>query len=122
MVKVEEQVAALRELPARIVELTSQISQFRTEMGAGFSAVRTEMDDRFSAVRTEMGAGFSALRTEMDDRLSAVRTEMGAGFSALRTEMRAGDEETRSQMRMLHEDLVRRIALLREGSSGTPEK
>jgi hypothetical protein len=33
----------------------------------------------------------------------------------LRTEIRAGDEETRRQMRVLHEEVISRIALLREG-------
>jgi hypothetical protein len=36
----------------------------------------------------------------------------------LREEIRAGDEETRRFMRVLHEDLVGRIATLAESRSG----
>ena len=56
----------------------------------------------------ELGAQISQLRSEMHAEFSATR-------GALREEMRDGDEETRRQMRVLHEDLVGRIALLSEG-------
>ena len=64
-----ERVTKLEELPGRIDDLTSQVSQLRTEMSAEFSAVRAEI---------------------------AVRA-------------------TGSEMRALHEDVISRIALLREG-------
>ena len=35
--------------------------------------------------------------------------------AAVRDEIRAGDEETRRQMRVLHEEVISRIALLDEG-------
>jgi predicted nucleic acid-binding Zn-ribbon protein len=53
------------------------------------------------------------------DRLEAqivqLRDEMPSEFSAVRAEMRAGDEETRRLMRVLHEDVIARIALLDNG-------
>jgi hypothetical protein len=59
------------------------------------------------------------LRTEMHDGFSAFRTEMRDGFAELRAELRAeirtGDEETRRFMRVLHEDLVSRIATIQKG-------
>ena len=48
------------------------------------------------------------LRSEMRDGFSAIRAE-------LRAEIRAGDEETRRYMRVLHEDLVSRIAAIQKG-------
>ena len=45
----------------------------------------------------------------------ALRADMSAEFAAVRDEIRAGDEETRRQMRVLHEDVIARIALLQEG-------
>ena len=45
------------------------------------------------------------------------RAEVRAEFSVVREEMRAeirADEETRSQMRVLHEEVIARIALLDE--------
>jgi hypothetical protein len=55
-----------------------------------------------------MNAGFSALR----DEIRAVDEEIRAD---LRAEIRAGDEETRRFMRVLHEDVIARIAAIRHG-------
>ena len=43
-----------------------------------------------------------------------LRDEMRLGFSAVRQEIREGDEETRRYMRVLHEDVIARIAALGE--------
>jgi hypothetical protein len=81
-------VSRLEELRRRLDDLTSQVSQLRTEMRDEFSAVRAEMRTEFGAVRGEMGEQLGALAT---------------------------------QMRVLHEDVIRRIALLQEGLNG-PQK
>lgn len=44
-----------------------------------------------------------------------LREEMHSGFSALRQDIREGDEETRRFMRVLHEDVIERIARIQEG-------
>ena len=48
-----------------------------------------------------------------------LRQDISVGFSALRddlrAEIRAGDEETRRFMRVLHEDVIARIAAIRHG-------
>ena len=41
-----------------------------------------------------------------------LRDEMRLGFSAVRQEIREGDQETRRYMRVLHEDVIARIAAL----------
>lgn len=72
-------------------------------MRDGFSAIdqRFEaIDPRFEAVDRRFG--------EVEDRFDTLRNE-------LRAEIRQGDEETRRYLRVLHEDLVLRIALLQEG-------
>ena len=66
----------LEQLPARIDDLTLQVSQLRTEMRGEFSAVRREV-------------------SELADRLD-------------------------TRMRVLHEDVIARIALPQEGH--TPAK
>ena len=91
--RLEDRVSERERLPAKVTELGTQIAQLRSEMHAEFSAIRGEMQAEFSAVRGEMQAEFSAVRGEIRD----------------------GDEETRRQMRVLHEDLVARIALLGQG-------
>jgi hypothetical protein len=82
----ERKVELLDALPARVSAVESQIVQLRHDMNAGFSALREEM-------RT----GLEVLRTD------------------LRAEIRAGDEETRHFMRILHEDVIARIAAIRLG-------
>ena len=46
------------------------------------------------------------------------RAEVRAEFSAVHEEIRAGDEETRRQMRVRHEEVLARIALLDEHLNG----
>lgn len=47
-------------------------------------------------------------------QISQFREEVRLAFSAVHGEIRAGDEETRRQMRVLHGDVTSRIALLNE--------
>ena len=83
----ERRMTESEQLPGRIDDLTSQVSQLRTEMRVEFSAVRVE------------------LRREI--------AEQGAASAAR-------DEALGIQMRMLHEDVISRFALLQEGL--TPAK
>ena len=66
-----------------------------------------------------LGSQVLQLREEMRAELSATRAEARAGDEetrrALREGIRAGDEETRRQMRILHEDLMTRIARIGRG-------
>ena len=124
----EQRVEDLRSLPERVAGVESQILQLRGEMHGEFSAIRDEMRREFSAVRAEMHGEFSAVRAEMHGEFSAVRDELrdvrtGLGShaellakleSAVAT-LRQDNEETRSQARMLHEEVLARIALLQEG-------
>jgi hypothetical protein len=49
--------------------------------------------------------------SQLPERLTAVEVQL----VAMRGEIRAGDEETRRHMRVLHEDVISRIVLLQEG-------
>ena len=55
--------------------------------------------------------------TALESQIVQLRTEMGGEFSAMRQEIHVGDEETRTLMRVLHEDVINRIALLQESRS-----
>jgi hypothetical protein len=66
----------------------------------------SDRPDRVAAVKTEL----TSFRSEVLAQFAAVHKE----FAAVRAEMRAGDEETRRYMRVLHEDVISRIALLQE--------
>ena len=61
------------------------------------------------------------LRTEMRGEFSAVRQEMRTMRDALRSEMRDGDEETRRYMRVLHEEVIDRIARIGEAPRRRPK-
>ena len=53
--------------------------------------------------------------TVLESQIEQLRDEMREEFSAVRQEIRAGDEETRRFMRVLHEDVIRRLAVIQEG-------
>ncbi len=69
--RLAQRMTELEQLPGRIDDLTSQISQLRTKMDAEFSAVRAEIAERATGV----------------------------------------------EMRVLHEDVINRLALLQEGQA-----
>jgi hypothetical protein len=100
----ERKVDASEILPARVTALELQIVHLRDEMRVEFSALRAEIRAVDEALRAEIRAGDEALRAEIR-----------AGDEALRAEIRAGDEETRRFMRVLHEDVIGRIASINEG-------
>jgi hypothetical protein len=82
VLKLEEQMTSLQELPKKVDELGLQIVQLRDE------------------IRSEC---------------SAVRAEIRAGDEDVKQALRGEIEETRRQMRVLHEDIIDRLALLDEG-------
>lgn len=82
----------LQALPARMDAVESQILQLRGEMRDGFSAI----DKRFEAVDKHFGA----VDARLDD---------------LKKQIKEGDEETKRYMRVLHEEVLSRIATLQEG-------
>ena len=66
----------------------------------------TRVELQLVQLRDEMRAEFSAMRGGADADVT---------LSSLRQEVRAGDEETRRYMRMLHEDVIARLAIIQEG-------
>lgn len=75
----------LEALPERMASLEVQILQFREEVKAEFSAMRQEF-----------------------------RQELRQDVTRLESAIREGDEETRRFMRVLHEDVIERIARIGE--------
>jgi hypothetical protein len=95
----ESKVEALETLPDRMTRVELQLVQLRDEMRAEFSAIRggADADVTLSTLWQEVRAGDEETRR------------------GLREEIRAGDEETRRYMRMLHEDVIARLAIIQEG-------
>jgi hypothetical protein len=67
------------------------------------------------SIRNDLRAEMTAIGESIRDDLRAEMTALGQSIrDDLRAEIRAGDEETRRYMRVLHEDVVSRIAALTE--------
>ena len=92
--------ATLEQLPARVEDLAGQILQ-----------LRTEMRDEFSAVRAEIRAGDEDTRRIVNDQLRSVSDQLSGQFSE---QLRATRDELMTHARMLHEDVLSRIALIGE--------
>jgi len=96
-----------------------------TDFGSRLSAVEQRVEaweGRFDDGIASLTAQISQLREDVltgDERLERTfREEIRAGDEetrrALREEIRRGDEETRHYMRVLHEEVIERIARLGE--------
>ena len=128
----EQKVNEFASLPSRVAGVELQIVQLRGEMQVGFSAVRQEMAAMRDDLRTELHRELHGIREELHGireeldgihgaldgihgELDGIHGELDGihgELNGLRVEIRAGDKETRRYMRVLHEDLITRIATL----------
>ena len=102
--KLPDRVGALE---LRVGALESQVSQLRTEMRIEFSAVRVEMRELNTGVRQEMHELNDGLRQDVHRLNEETRRELGGRIEDLGT-----------HMRVLHEEVISRIALLDEHMNG----
>jgi hypothetical protein len=109
--KLEKQIVSLQGLPERIEGLSAQISQLREDLGAKISQQRADWDARLSQQQDDWGA-----------RLAATETRLAATETRLREEIVAGDERILGQVRVLHEDVVSRLALIQESQPRTRKR
>ncbi|HUP40955.1 MAG TPA: hypothetical protein VM115_12605 [Vicinamibacterales bacterium] len=79
----------------------------RIEMLEGDVNALRQLPGQVSAVAADL----AALRGDVTQLKGDIREE----FAAVREEIQTGDEETRRQMRVLHEEVISRLALLGEG-------
>jgi hypothetical protein len=111
----EMEVGSLKELPARMSAVESQIVELRAEMRSEFSAVRGDMRELEGTLRQEMRAGHEGLQAEMRKLEGTLRQEMRALNEETRAEMRTLNEETKAQLLTLHEEVLDRISRIGEG-------
>jgi hypothetical protein len=93
-----------------VTTLQNDVKELRVDVTAlqgDFKSLRSDL----TVLRTD----FESFRVEVRGEFVSVRTGASAMEDRLRVEIRAGDEETRRQMRVLHEEVISRIALLQEG-------
>ena len=137
--RLEQRVEILEQLPDRVSGLESQIVLLRDEMRSEFSATRarddetrrvlTERIDSVSGSLTERMDSLSGTLNQRMDSVAAGLTErmdslsdgltkrMDSMFEVLSERMVSLFDENERHMRLLHEDLIQRIATMREGRS-----
>src|SRR5438552_1403571 len=100
----ERKVEVLETVPARVTAVELQLLQLRDEMRGEFSAIRGD-------------AGADVTLSGLRDEIREMRGGAGPDvtLSGLRDEIRAGDDDTRRYMRVLHEEVISRLAIIQEG-------
>jgi DNA anti-recombination protein RmuC len=115
----EEKVERLERLPARIDNLEVQILQFREEVRAEFSATRADFLARIALTEAALLHEMNQLDERGGARDQETRRQLVVSLAETRAELIAriaeGDEETRRYMRVLHEQVIARIATIGEG-------
>ena len=96
-----------------------QILQFREEVRAEFSATRAEFLARIALTEAALLHEMNQLDERAMPREEIRQAELRRQLAETRTELIAriaeGDEETRRYMRVLHEEVIARIAAIGEG-------
>jgi chromosome segregation ATPase len=100
----------VRGLALKVSDVESRLGTVESRLGTVESRVGI-VESQIVQLRTDMGVGFSATLQIIESASRATQVM----FDETHKIIRAGDEETRRQMRTLHEDLVQRIGVLGEG-------
>ena len=106
----EKRMDSLRALPAEVKILATKMSAVEMRL--------TTVESKIVQLRTDMNDGFSATLQIVEASSKATQ----AMFDETHTIIRGGDEETRRQMRELHEDLVKRLAAIGEARRRPPKR
>jgi hypothetical protein len=104
------------EMTAFRAEIRDEMTAFRAEIGGEMTAFRAEIGGEMTAFRAEIGGEMTAFRAEICGEMTAFRAEVGGEVVALRSATSDGLGSVRREMRVLHEDLIERIARIGEGS------
>jgi signal transduction histidine kinase len=102
------------ELQGRVEGLRVELHHARDTLRGELGAVRDELRGELGAVRDELRGQLGAVRDELRGEIQGVRGALGAVRDELREDIRIGVEETQRLVRLLHEDLLQRIARIGE--------
>jgi len=94
-----------------------QFTLFRGELRMEFSAFRQMMREESAAFQAGMRTEFADFRDMTQTESAAFQAGMRAEFASFTETMEARDGETRRFMRILHEEVLARIATLGNGRS-----
>jgi hypothetical protein len=120
--RLEQRMAALEGLPARVEAIESQIVQLRVELNSDFSALRMEMragdEETRRALREDIGKRCDALSGQFRGEIGQLRGEI----SAMGDRLEAAIQEARDHSRALFEEVIERIARIAEGARRRPRR
>ena len=124
--QLERRVTELERSPERITAVESQIVQLRTEMRGEFSAVREEIRSGDEQTRRVLGERIDET-TRVVQRIDETTRVLGERSDETHRMVQRIDETTRvlaerleengRHMRVLHEEVIGRIAIIQEGQS-----
>ena len=109
----ENDMDPLRQLPAKVDDLGKRVSGVESRLTTVESQIvqlRTDMNDGFSATLQIVESSSKATKAMFDEMTKAIDIK----FAETHRIITQGDQDTRTEMRVLHEDLVKRIAVLGE--------
>ena len=106
----EKVAKSLAPLPVRMETVEARLGVVETRLGTVETRLST-VESQIVQQRTEMHVEFSAVRREMAD----FRSELRADIAAQGVELTGHIHATQREMRVLHEEVIRRIALIGEG-------
>jgi predicted nucleic acid-binding Zn-ribbon protein len=80
---------------------------------------RQTLENRVATLEQQIQAlvGLPERMVSLESQFQQLRSDVREEFAALRMEIRTGDLETRRFIRVLHEDVISRIAAIGEGRS-----
>ena len=116
----EGDVNALRQLPDQVSAVAAGLAALRgdvTQLQGDVTQLKGDVTQLRGDV-TQIRGDVTQLKRDMTEVRDALSDGHGglinvrAEFAAVREDIRTGDEETRRQMRILHEEVISRIALL----------
>ena len=109
----ERRVTDLETLPDRITAVELQIVQLRTEMRGEFSAVREEIR---TGTRV-LGERIDETTRVLGERIEERARVLGERIDEFARVLGERIDETGRHMRVLHEDVIGRLAIIQEGQS-----
>ena len=111
--RLERRMTYLENLPDRITALESQIVQQRVEMRGDFSAVREEIRTGDS----ELGERIDETTRVLGERIDETARVLGERIDEFARVLGERIDENGRHMRVLHEDVIGRLAIIQEGQS-----
>ena len=118
----EVQILQLRgEMRAEFVAVRGQIASFETrqssleaKMNEGLATLEAKMDKGHASLEAKINQSHASLEVRINDVQASLDARIKESYASLESKIAEGDAETRAFMRILHEDLVQRIAVIGE--------